>query len=428
MSKGKIDVVGYEGKVVYENTATALRRIEVFKQLLEDIVDFKRDIMKEDFKVTDIRGFKEKGDNFSFQCGVGDNIAEKDLLKGTDGLQARLFETFSTYKKEPTLKNLEMLNETIETYKNRFPQLEKFNGYHNEYKKTENNFEDEKIEIFVSKIKKEIVHNFKSNLENVDATVNISDYLQGKDFEKVILDNIEKEISDFPLTNEEVIERYKLKDELPVIKIFTESGLAYSSDNSRTDEYAEKELYQKLETYKYAQSKRPDFNDIKEIAELVNFDKISNVKDAYNAVYLKSNLLGESMYYAKGAGSLPTASAVLSDIVNIVKNMSLNLPVERLDRNFEKKEILSIDEIFTKYYLRISLKSNIDISSEILSIFENMGIGVVKNIKEDIQNNNTIIVITEKVKESKIRQCIESLKNLNKNLEIGNMIRIEDNI
>ena len=57
-----------------------------------------------------------------------------------------------------------------------------------------------------------------------------------------------------------------------------------------------------------------------------------------------------------------------------------------------------------------------------------MGIGVVKSIKEDIQNNNTIIVITEKVKESKIKQCIESLKNLNKNLEIGNMIRIEDNI
>ena len=163
-------------------------------------------------------------------------------------------------------------------------------------------------------------------------------------------------------------------------------------------------------------------------AFIPNTCQISNVKDAYNAVYLKSNLLGESMYYAKGAGSLPTASAVLSDIVNIVKNMSLNLPVERLDRNFEKKEILSIDEIFTKYYLRISLKSNIDISSEILSIFENMGIGVVKNIKEDIKDNNTIIVITEKVKESKIKKCIESLKNLNKNLEIGNMIRIEDNI
>ena len=163
-------------------------------------------------------------------------------------------------------------------------------------------------------------------------------------------------------------------------------------------------------------------------AFIPNTCQISNVKDAYNAVYLKSNLLGESMYYAKGAGSLPTASAVLSDIVNIVKNMSLNLPVERLDRNFEKKEILSIDEIFTKYYLRISLKSNIDISLEILSIFENMGIGIVKSIKEDIQDNNTIIVITEKVKESKIKKCIESLKNLNKNLEIGNMIRIEDNI
>lgn len=331
MSKGKIDVVGYEGKVIYENTTTALRRIEVSKQLLEDIVDFKRDIMKEDFKITDIRGFKEKGDKFSFQCGVGDNIAEKDLLKGTDGLQARLFETFSTYKKEPTLKNLEMLNETIETYKNRFPQLEKFNGYHNEYKKIENNFEDEKIEIFVSKIKKEIVHNFKSNLENVDATVNISDYLQGKDFEKVILDNIEKEISDFPLTNEEVIERYKLKDELPVIKIFTESGLAYSSDNSRTDEYAEKELYQKLETYKYAQSKRPDFNDIKEIAELVNFDKISNVKD------------GMQLYYENNYGDLKEYTDYDDYTDELVKEVLTSKLYDKIEPL--KKEIESIIEM-----------------------------------------------------------------------------------
>ena len=331
MSKGKIDVVGYEGKVVYENTTTALRRIEVSKQLLEDIVDFKRDIMKEDFKVTDIRGFKEKGDNFSFQCGVGDNIAEKDLLKGTDGLQARLFETFSTYKKEPTLKNLEMLNETIETYKKRFPQLEKFDGYHNEYKKTENDLEDEKIEIFVSKIKKEIVHNFKSNLENVDATVNISDYLQGKDFEKVILDNIEKEISDFPLTNEEIIEKYKLKDELPVIKIFTESGLAYSSDNSRTDEYAEKELYQKLETYKYVQSKRPDFNDIKEIAELVNFDKILNVKD------------GMQLYYENNYGDLKEYTDYDDYTDELVKEVLTSKLYDKIEPL--KKEIESIIEM-----------------------------------------------------------------------------------
>ena len=331
MSKGKINVVGYEGKVVYENTTTALRRIEVSKQLLEDIVDFKRDIMKEEFSVTDIRGFKEKGDKFSFQCGVGYNVVEKDLLKGTDGIQARLFETFSTYKKEPTLKNLEILNNSIETLKNRFPQLEKFNGYHNENKKIENNLENEKIEIFVSKIKKEIIHNFKSNLENVDATVNISDYLQGKDFEEVILDNIEKEISDFPLTNEEVIEKYKLKDELPVIKIFTESGLAYSSDNSRTDEYAEKELYQKLETYKYAQGKRPDFNDIKEIAELVNFDKISNVKD------------GMQLYYENNYGDLKEYTDYDDYTDELVKEVLISKLYDKVEPL--KKEIESIIEM-----------------------------------------------------------------------------------
>lgn len=155
--------------------------------------------------------------------------------------------------------------------------------------------------------------------------------------------------------------------------------------------------------------------------------QISKVSDAYNAVYLKSNALGSSMYYGKGAGSLPTASAVLSDIVNIIRNINQDIKVEKIDRNFKIKNILSIDEISTKYYIRLSIKSGENIISKITSVFDKLSIKTVEMLVENIEQDlYTVVIITEKTKEIKFKQCIEQIKSIDNNLKIENIIRIED--
>ena len=76
-------------------------------------------------------------------------------------------------------------------------------------------------------------------------------------------------------------------------------------------------------------------------AFIPNTYQISKVNDAYNAVYLKSNILGSSMYYGAGAGSLPTASAVMSDVIDIIKKQISGEKPKKIDEFFENKKIFT---------------------------------------------------------------------------------------
>lgn len=118
MSKNKFyNILGYNGKEIYENKISGMKTIEVDIELYEKIKKFAYDIMN---RPIEIRGFKDKGKKFSFKCGVGYDIIDVDLLEGYgDGLTKRIFEEYVRYiqdKKDYQLKNLESL---IDEYNSR---------------------------------------------------------------------------------------------------------------------------------------------------------------------------------------------------------------------------------------------------------------------------------------------------------------------
>ena len=75
------------------------------------------------------------------------------------------------------------------------------------------------------------------------------------------------------------------------------------------------------------------------------------VNDVFNAVCVHGNMLGDSMYYGKGAGKLPTASAVVADIIEAVQNIDKNVPLGWTD---EKQEILPMDQTKFRYFIRVA--------------------------------------------------------------------------
>lgn len=75
-----------------------------------------------------------------------------------------------------------------------------------------------------------------------------------------------------------------------------------------------------------------------------------NVHDVFNAVYVKSDMLGETMYYGKGAGKLPTASAVVSDVVDAARH--LNVPI-KMNLSLEGMTLLSIDNFECPFFVRV---------------------------------------------------------------------------
>lgn len=74
-----------------------------------------------------------------------------------------------------------------------------------------------------------------------------------------------------------------------------------------------------------------------------------SVNDVFNAVFVHGNMLGDAMFYGSGAGKLPTASAVVADIVDIARHKNENVPVEW---NAEKLELVDWRELKSRYFVR----------------------------------------------------------------------------
>lgn len=78
------------------------------------------------------------------------------------------------------------------------------------------------------------------------------------------------------------------------------------------------------------------------------------VSDVFNAVFVKGNMVGDTMYYGRGAGKLPTASAVVGDVVDCVRNMGTTIPCLW---DAEDADLISIDEAERKFFFRVKAGS-----------------------------------------------------------------------
>jgi homoserine dehydrogenase len=82
---------------------------------------------------------------------------------------------------------------------------------------------------------------------------------------------------------------------------------------------------------------------------------LAAVDDVFNAVFIESEAAGELMYYGRGAGSMPTASAVVADVIDIARNLSYKANGRIACSCYNNKELKSMAEIPSKFYLRLEI-------------------------------------------------------------------------
>lgn len=158
---------------------------------------------------------------------------------------------------------------------------------------------------------------------------------------------------------------------------------------------------------------------------------LANVYDSFNAVLIKGNAVGDLMFYGRGAGDLPTGSAVVSDLVSILRS---NIKIENLNpvvkNNLWVKEISNISEIDSKYYMRLTVADRPGVLGEISSVVGANNVSLRSVIQKglDVENENkvTIVLVTHMTKEGNIKSAIEELYKLDAVYKINNFIRMED--
>lgn len=153
-------------------------------------------------------------------------------------------------------------------------------------------------------------------------------------------------------------------------------------------------------------------------AFLPNEHPLSGVKSSFNAVFINGDNVDDVMLYGRGAGSLPTGSAIVSDIVFAGKNT--------VHRRFDFEKIEAHDNTFatdfvTEYYLRFEASATQEALSKITAILDENGVSVVRALTKD----NNVVVITSASKESKMQDLVSRIEKLNSVDRLGALVRIE---
>ncbi len=105
---------------------------------------------------------------------------------------------------------------------------------------------------------------------------------------------------------------------------------------------------------------------------------LATVKDEYNAVYIEGNATGKLLFYGKGAGQMPTASAVVSDIVDIARNLQFKTRMRIPPITYSKKsyKVMPMEQLKSSYYLRIMAVDKPGVLSKISHIFGEHNISI----------------------------------------------------
>jgi len=175
---------------------------------------------------------------------------------------------------------------------------------------------------------------------------------------------------------------------------------------------------------------RDDNNEIEvrvHPAFIPNTHPLAAVSDVYNAVFVKGNAVGETMFYGKGAGELPTASAVVGDIIDAARNLVHENKGRISCTCFENKKVKSPEEIVSKYYVRIQVLDQPGVLASLAAAFGNNQVSLKSVIQTRARGEKAeVVVITHDIKEKNILKSIQDLKNLAVVDEVSNVIRVED--
>ncbi|WP_298836960.1 homoserine dehydrogenase [Clostridium sp.] len=153
---------------------------------------------------------------------------------------------------------------------------------------------------------------------------------------------------------------------------------------------------------------------------------MANVNDAYNAIMIKGNAVGELMLYGKGAGDLPTGSAVVGDIISILRNNVKPAEIKKLGGAFEFKQVKKEQENESEFYIRLDFKDQARVLGDAANIFGENDVSIV-SITQDVERvyHSSLAFITHKSAEKNIRNSLNKIIQLDSVNNVESIIRIE---
>lgn len=163
-----------------------------------------------------------------------------------------------------------------------------------------------------------------------------------------------------------------------------------------------------------------------------NYSMLANVSDAFNAVCVIGDAVGPTLFYGQGAGEMPTASAVVADIIDaarsIVGGSHVPTPPAWVSKPHSDFSIGSINDVETRYYLRLVVRDCPGVLAQVGAILGNQDISIASVIQKEphCKDSVSLVILTHKACEANMRLARIEIDNLEVVQEELTLIRIEE--
>ena len=135
---------------------------------------------------------------------------------------------------------------------------------------------------------------------------------------------------------------------------------------------------------------------------------LASVRDSYNAVFVEGDAVGQLMFYGRGAGGFPTASAVLGDVIDAAVN--LQKKTFGMLGSFKRVPVMPIDETSSQYLIGLDVEDKPGVLHAITGVFASHGVSIRAAEQEGMGDDARLVFITHRAREADVQACVSEFR------------------
>ena len=151
---------------------------------------------------------------------------------------------------------------------------------------------------------------------------------------------------------------------------------------------------------------------------------LASVRDAFNAVFVEGESVGQLMFYGRGAGGMPTASAVLGDVVAVARNLRSGSRGAG-ESAYADLRALPMDDVPTRYHVNLDVADKAGVLAAVATAFADNDVSIGTVRQEGHGDDATLVLVTHTARDAALRRTVETLRSLDVVRAVTSVMRVE---
>lgn len=161
-------------------------------------------------------------------------------------------------------------------------------------------------------------------------------------------------------------------------------------------------------------------------ALLPNTHPLASVNDSFNAIFVRGDVVGDTMFYGRGAGKLPTASAIIADVMDVARDIELGNTSKIQCSCYDHRPVCPSAKVTSPYYIRLTVSDRPGALAAIAAAFGSQQVSLAKLIQKPLEQSGfaELVLVTHSVSTTNIQMAVQTLEVMTIIGEVCSVIRI----